>query len=137
MGPAGRRVDADRRPVDPPCEVGVDLARQPLIAARKAAKKNGATQTKKPKRRTTVVRRDGREPLGLGAAIGMMMTERGMVAPAAGGTVLADFDAIPAAAVPGLAGRVQVTAFDADTGRLTSSPTPRPSARSCAGAPRS
>ncbi|MFJ4007752.1 DUF721 domain-containing protein [Streptomyces sp. NPDC090023] len=97
---------------------GVDLARQALIAAREAAKKNGATQTKKPKRRTTVVRRDGREPLGLGAAIGMMMTERGMVAPAAGGSVLADFDAILAAVVPELAGRVQATAFDADTGRL-------------------
>lgn len=98
---------------------GVDLARQALVAAREAAKKNGANQTKKPKRRTTtVVRRDGREPLGLGAAIGMMMTERGMVAPAAGGSVLADFDAILAAAVPELAGRVQATAFDADTGRL-------------------
>ncbi|MFF3489187.1 DUF721 domain-containing protein [Streptomyces sp. NPDC002701] len=98
---------------------GVDLARQALIAAREAAKKNGAAQTKKPKRRTaTVVRRDGREPLGLGAAIGMMMTERGMVAPAAGGSVLADFDAILAAAVPELAGRVQATAFDAETGRL-------------------
>ncbi|MGW5070203.1 DciA family protein [Streptomyces cyaneofuscatus] len=97
---------------------GVDLARQALIAAREAAKKNGAT-TRKPKRRTTtVVRRDGREPLGLGAAIGMMMTERGMVAPAAGGSVLADFDAILTAAVPELAGRVQATAFDADTGRL-------------------
>ncbi|MEV6123058.1 DUF721 domain-containing protein [Streptomyces sp. NPDC052077] len=98
---------------------GVDLARQALTAAREAAKKNGAAQTKKPKRRTTaVVRRDGREPLGLGAAIGMMMTERGMAAPAAGGSVLADFDAILAAAVPELAGRVQATAFDAATGRL-------------------
>ncbi|MEU9594417.1 DUF721 domain-containing protein [Streptomyces sp. NPDC048193] len=97
---------------------GVDLARQALIAAREAAKKNGAA-TRKPKRRTTtVVRRDGREPLGLGAAIGMMMTERGMVAPAAGGSVLADFGAILAAAVPELAGRVQATAFDAETGRL-------------------
>ncbi|KEG37940.1 hypothetical protein DJ64_24695 [Streptomyces griseorubens] len=27
MGPAGRRVDADHRPVDPPCEVGVGLDR--------------------------------------------------------------------------------------------------------------
>ncbi|MFE2556549.1 DUF721 domain-containing protein [Streptomyces sp. NPDC059352] len=97
---------------------GVDLARQALVAAREAAKKNGAT-TKKPKRRTgTVVRRDGREPLGLGAAIGMMMTERGMVAPAAGGSVLARFDTILAAAAPELAGRVQAVKFDADTGRL-------------------
>jgi hypothetical protein len=39
---------------------GVDLARHALVAAREAAKKNGATHTKKPKRRTgTVVRRDG------------------------------------------------------------------------------
>ncbi|MFF9795469.1 DUF721 domain-containing protein [Streptomyces bacillaris] len=98
---------------------GVDLARQALNAARETAKKNGTTQTKKPKRRTTtVVRRDGREPLGLGAAIGMMMTERGMAAPAVVGNVLADFDAILAAAVPELAGRVQAVAFDAETGRL-------------------
>ncbi|MFE3770831.1 DUF721 domain-containing protein [Streptomyces sp. NPDC059122] len=98
---------------------GVDLARQALVAARGAAKKNGATQAKKPKRRTgTVVRRDGREPLGLGAAIGMMMTERGMVAPAAGGSVLAQFADILAAAAPELARRVQAVAFDAQTGRL-------------------
>ncbi|MFH9425440.1 DUF721 domain-containing protein [Streptomyces sp. NPDC017529] len=98
---------------------GVDLARQALAAAREAAKKNSATRTKKPKQRTgTAVRHDGREPLGLGAAIGMMMTERGMAAPAAGGSVLAAFDAILAASVPELAGRVQAVAFDADTGRL-------------------
>ncbi|CAM5698079.1 hypothetical protein SMICM304S_04435 [Streptomyces microflavus] len=41
---------------------GVNLARQALLAAREAARKNGAT-AKKPKRRTTsVVRREGREP---------------------------------------------------------------------------
>ncbi|KIE24732.1 hypothetical protein LK08_22890 [Streptomyces sp. MUSC 125] len=102
---------------------GVDLARQALVAAREAAKKNGTTRKEKPKCRTgTVVRRDGREPLGLGAAIGMMMTERGMVAPAAGGSVLAQFDDILAAAVPELAGRVQAVAFDADTGRLDVAP---------------
>ncbi|OII64364.1 hypothetical protein BJP40_02295 [Streptomyces sp. CC53] len=101
---------------------GVDLARQALLAAREAAKKNGA-QTKKPKRRTgTSVRRDGREPLGLGAAIGMMMTERGMVAPAAGGSVLARFDDILAAAAPELAGHVRAVGFDADTGRLDVAP---------------
>ncbi|MFJ3277840.1 DUF721 domain-containing protein [Streptomyces halstedii] len=47
-----------------------------------------------------------------------MMTERGMAAPAAGGSILADFDAILAAVVPELAGRVKAVAFDADTGRL-------------------
>ncbi|MFJ2915772.1 hypothetical protein ACIO8F_41945 [Streptomyces sp. NPDC087228] len=76
-----------------------------LVAAREAAKKTGAT-SKKPKRRTgTVVRRDGREPLGLGSAISRMMTERGMVAPAAGGSVLARFEAILTVVVPELAGR--------------------------------
>lgn len=97
---------------------GVDLARQALLAAREAARKNGATG-KKPKRRTTtVVRRDGREPLKLGSAISRMMTEHGMTAPAAGGNVLADFDAILAAVVPELAGRVKAVAFEAETGRL-------------------
>ncbi|MGW6463975.1 DciA family protein [Streptomyces rubiginosohelvolus] len=97
---------------------GVDLARQALLAARETARKNGAT-AKKPKRRTTtVVRRDGREPLGLGSAISRMMTERGMTAPAASGSVLADFDTILAAVVPELAGRVKAVAFDAETGRL-------------------
>ncbi|MEU7206576.1 DciA family protein [Streptomyces sp. NPDC045470] len=101
---------------------GVDLARQALVAAREAAKKNSAT-TKKPKRRTkAVVRHDGREPLGLGAAIGMKMTERAMVAPAAGGSVLARFDDTLAAAAPELAGHVQTVGFEADTGRLDVAP---------------
>lgn len=98
---------------------GVDLARQALLAAREAAKRNGAT-SKKPRRRTgTAVGRDGREPLGLGSAISRMMAERGMVAPAsASGSVLAHFDAILAVAVPELAGRAHAVACDADTGRL-------------------
>ncbi|MEV0982379.1 DciA family protein [Streptomyces sp. NPDC049915] len=69
-----------------------------------------------------VVRRDGREPLGLGSAISMMMTERGMVAPAASGSVLAQLDDILAAAAPELAGHVQAVAFDANTGRLEVAP---------------
>lgn len=61
---------------------GVDLARQALVAAREATRKNGAARKEKPKRRTgTVVRRDCREPLGLGSAISIMTTERGMVVP--------------------------------------------------------
>ncbi|GAA0904802.1 MULTISPECIES: DUF721 domain-containing protein [Streptomyces violaceusniger group] len=59
---------------------GVNLARQALVAAREQAKKNGATRKRKPKRRTgQAVRRDGREPLGLGTAVTWMMAERGMV----------------------------------------------------------
>ncbi|MGW6247910.1 DciA family protein [Streptomyces roseolus] len=97
---------------------GVDLARQALLAAREAAKKNGA-QTKKPKRHTgTVLRRDGREPLGLGAAISMMMTERGLVAPAAGGSALAQWPGIAAAVSPTLPAHVQATGYDPETGRL-------------------
>ncbi|MFB7248918.1 hypothetical protein ACFCYX_41595 [Streptomyces populi] len=64
---------------------GVDLVRQALVVAREAAKKNGTTQMKKPKRHTGMaLRRDRRESLRLGAAIGLMMTERSMIAPAAG-----------------------------------------------------
>ncbi|MFC8492980.1 hypothetical protein ACFUJU_19695 [Streptomyces sp. NPDC057235] len=116
---------------------GVDLARQALLAAREAAKKSEA-QTKKPKRRSgTAVRRDGREPLGLGAAITMMMTERGLVAPAAGGSVLAQWEAILATAAPELAGHVQAVGFDADTGRLDVAPDARRTARRSAGSRRS
>ncbi|WP_374120565.1 DciA family protein [Streptomyces sp. AN091965] len=83
-----------------------------------APKNNGAT-TKKPKRRTTtVVRRDGRGPLGLGAAIGMMMTERGLAAPAAGGSVLDRWPDIAAALAPQLPDHVQAVAFHPETGQL-------------------
>ncbi|MFF5131012.1 DciA family protein [Streptomyces syringium] len=102
---------------------GVDLARVALRAAREAARKNGGGQKARSRPRPVrTVRRDGREPLGLGAAIGMMMTERGMVAPAAGGSVLAQFADILAAAAPELAGHVQAVGFDADTGRLDVAP---------------
>ncbi|WP_234316573.1 DUF721 domain-containing protein [Streptomyces sp. NRRL F-5702] len=98
---------------------GVDLARQALNAAREAAKKNGATQTMKPKQRTTtVVRHEDRVPLRLGRAIGMMMTECGMATPAAGVSVFTGFDTVLAAIVPKLVGRVKAVAFDAATGRL-------------------
>ncbi|MFJ9428413.1 DUF721 domain-containing protein [Streptomyces sp. NPDC101490] len=97
---------------------GVDLACQALFAAREAAKKNGA-QTKKPKRRTgTTLRRDDREPRRLGAAITMTMTERGLVAPAAGGSVLAQWETILTAAAPELAGHVRAVAYDEESGRL-------------------
>jgi hypothetical protein len=57
---------------------GVDLARQALVAAREAAKKGGGARKGKPKRRTgAVVRRDGREPLGLGSAISRCASSSG------------------------------------------------------------
>ncbi|MER5944337.1 hypothetical protein ABT121_44475 [Streptomyces sp. NPDC001928] len=67
---------------------GVDLARVTLRAALKAARKNGIGRTAKPKPPTrSVVRRDGREPLDLGAAIGALVTERSWEVPAAGATL--------------------------------------------------
>ncbi|MFG2613903.1 hypothetical protein [Streptomyces anulatus] len=108
---------------------GVDLARQALLAAREAARKSGATLQKPKRCTTTVVRRDGREPLGLGRAVSMMMTERGMAAPAADGSVLASFDTILTAVVPELAGRVKAVAFDAETGPPGRRPRPSGSQR--------
>ncbi|MGW2183951.1 DUF721 domain-containing protein [Streptomyces sp. NPDC001732] len=102
---------------------GVDLARPALLAAREAAQRTGHARKTKPGRRTgTALRRDGREPLGLGSAISQMMTERGLAAPAAGGSVLAQFDTILAAAAPELAGHVTAVRFDAGTGRLDVAP---------------
>ncbi|WP_240676877.1 DciA family protein [Actinacidiphila soli] len=97
---------------------GVDLARQALFAAREAAKNNGSGHKEKPRRRTHVARRDGRDPFGLGEAITAMMTERAWATPAAGGDVLAQFDSIIAAAAPELAGHIQAVKFAPDTGQL-------------------
>ncbi|MFC7979840.1 DUF721 domain-containing protein [Streptomyces cinereoruber] len=97
---------------------GVDLARQALLAAREAAKAKRPEARQKPRRRTPSVVRDGRAPIGFGAAIEMMMTERGLVAPAAGGSVLAQWNTILTAAAPELAGHVRAVAVDEESGRL-------------------
>ncbi|MGW4779971.1 hypothetical protein ACWEPA_25325 [Streptomyces filamentosus] len=78
--------------------------------------------------------RNDRDPLGLGATISMMMTERGLVAPTAGGIVLAQWETFLAAAAPELhrprdAGEVRARTPAAGT----SPPTPRRPARRCAG----
>ncbi|MFE5086707.1 DUF721 domain-containing protein [Streptomyces mirabilis] len=49
-----------------------------------------------------MVRRDGREPMGLGAAIGALVTERAWELPAAGATLRQRWEAI----APELAGHV-------------------------------
>ncbi|MFJ8028455.1 DciA family protein [Streptomyces sp. NPDC096311] len=98
---------------------GVDLARVALRAAMEAARKNGASQKAKKKPRTgTTVRRDGREPMGLGAAIGALVTERAWELPAAGATLRERWAAI----APELAGHVAAVAYDADSGQLTVCP---------------
>ncbi|MFJ2709089.1 DciA family protein [Streptomyces sp. NPDC087428] len=98
---------------------GVDLARVALRAAMEAARKNGAGQKAKKKPRTgTVVRRDGREPLGLGAAIGALVTERAWELPAAGASLRDRWAAI----APELAGHVAAVSYDPDSGQLTVCP---------------
>ncbi|MBP5942726.1 DciA family protein [Streptomyces acidiscabies] len=98
---------------------GVDLARVALRAAMEAARKNGSGQKAKKKPRTgTAVRRDGREPMGLGAAIGALVTERAWELPAAGATLRERWAAI----APELAGHVAAVSYDPDSGQLTVCP---------------
>ncbi|MGW6706863.1 DciA family protein [Streptomyces sp. NPDC054956] len=98
---------------------GVDLARVALRAAREAARNNGAGQkAKKKPRGTTTVRRDGREPMGLGAALGALVTERAWELPAAGASLRERWAAI----APDLAGHIAAVAYDPDSGRLTLCP---------------
>ncbi|MEV6840870.1 DciA family protein [Streptomyces sp. NPDC051133] len=98
---------------------GVDLARVALRAAKVAAQKNGGGRTVQPKPRTTsVVRRGGREPMGLGAAIGTLVTERAWELPAAGATLRDRWAAI----APELAGHVAAVSYDADSGQLAVCP---------------
>jgi len=98
---------------------GVDLARVALRAAMAQARQKGSGQKAKSKPRPVrTVRRDGREPMGLGAAIGALVTERAWELPAAGATLRERWAAI----APELAGHVAAVGYDADTGRLTVCP---------------
>ncbi|WP_370132536.1 DciA family protein [Streptacidiphilus sp. EB103A] len=95
---------------------GADLARIALAAAKKAAAERGADQSVKrvPKRRPAT-RHTGRDPIGLGSALGALMGDRGWQAPAAGGSVL---DAWPTIAGRDLAVHVTAVAFEVTSGRL-------------------
>ncbi|MGW2689464.1 DciA family protein [Streptomyces sp. NPDC001414] len=100
-------------------EVCVDLARVALRAAMEAARANGGSQKAKAKpRMVRTVRRDGREPMGLGAAIGALVTERAWELPAAGATLRERWAAI----APELAGHVAAVSYDAGSGQLTVCP---------------
>ncbi|MFG3133491.1 DciA family protein [Streptomyces tendae] len=84
-----------------------------------AAQKNSGGRTAQPKPRTTrVARRDGREPMGLVAAIGALITERAWALTAPGASLRARWEAI----TPELAGHVAAVSYDADSGRLTVCP---------------
>ncbi|MFL4953332.1 DciA family protein [Streptomyces sp. MMS24-I31] len=97
---------------------GVDLARVALRAALESARKNGGRTSKAKARTASVARRGGREPMGLGDAIGALVTERAWELPAAGATLRERWAAI----APELAGHVVAVGYDADSGRLTVCP---------------
>ncbi|MCT4354884.1 DciA family protein [Streptomyces sp. Je 1-79] len=87
--PAGQAPQSPKAP-EPS---GVDLARVALRAAKEQAKARGAAaQQKKQARRGGGLRSgahaDGRDPVGLGAAINRLITERGWETPAAVGGVM-------------------------------------------------
>lgn len=98
---------------------GVDLARAALLAARAAAK----TRPVQPERKKTRgIRTRGRshgDPMGLGAAITTMMTERGWEPPAAGGSIIDQWPTI----APELAGKVHATRYEHENGTLHLQPT--------------
>lgn len=81
----------EQKPTPEP--TGVDLARVALRAAKEQARARGAAaQQKKQVRRggglRSGARRDGRDPMSLGAAVNRLITERGWEAPAAVGGVM-------------------------------------------------
>ena len=93
---------------------GVDLARAALAAARASAK---SRPVQPPKKKTRVTRTSSRrtgDPLGLGATIVGMMTDRGWEPPEAGGSILDQWPTI----APELADKVAEVRFEHDTGTL-------------------
>lgn len=93
VGAEGAAAGGARVPA-PSAELsGVDLARVALRAAREQARARGAAARQKRQARTggglrSGARRDGRDPLPLGAAIERLKTERGWEMPMAVGGVM-------------------------------------------------
>ncbi|GAA3086483.1 hypothetical protein GCM10020000_86450 [Streptomyces olivoverticillatus] len=95
---------------------GIDLARVALKAAREAAKKKGASARRtRPQPRRRSPRADGRDPVGLGAALESLVAARAWEMPVEGASVLDQWARI---AGPGLAAHVTAVHFDPDSGRL-------------------
>lgn len=101
-------------PAAPGSTPGADLAREALQAARLAAKKHGATPTKRAKVRKGPARGEGREVLTFSAALAAMMEARGWQAPAAGGHLADRWPDI----APELADHVRPGRLDAESGTL-------------------
>jgi hypothetical protein len=93
---------------------GVDLARAALAAARAAAKTRPTQPQKKTRRAARTTSRRPGDPMGLGAAITRMMTERGWQPPEEGGSILDQWPTI----APELADKVAAVRFEHDTGTL-------------------
>jgi hypothetical protein len=93
---------------------GIDLARAALAAARADAK-TSPTQPQRKRRTTTgcTSRRPG-DPMGLGAAITRMMTERAWQPPETGGSIIDQWPTI----APELANKVAAVRFEHDSGTL-------------------
>jgi hypothetical protein len=97
-----------------PTGSGIDLARAALAAARASAKTRPAQPHKKTRARRSVSSRRAGDPMGLGAAIDRMMTERGWEPPEQGGSILDQWPAI----APELVDKVAAVNFEHDTGTL-------------------
>jgi hypothetical protein len=93
---------------------GVDLARAALAAARASAKTRPVQPQKKKTRTTRTSSHRTGDPLGLGATIAGMMTDRGWEPPEAGGSILDQWPTI----APELADKVAAVRFEHDTGAL-------------------
>ncbi|UNZ21865.1 DUF721 domain-containing protein [Streptomyces sp. 891-h] len=87
------KTPAESGKAEPPAASGVDLARVALRAARAQARARGdEAQQRRQARRggglRSGARRDGRDPLPLGAAVSRLIAERGWETPAAVGGVM-------------------------------------------------
>ncbi|MGI5350040.1 DUF721 domain-containing protein [Streptomyces sp. CA-250714] len=102
------------RTSEPPATSGVDLARVALRAAKEQARARGAeAQQRRQARRggglRSGARRDGRDPLPLGAAVSRLIAERGWETPAAVGGVMGRW---PQLVGPGLAQHCEPQRYD-------------------------
>ncbi|WP_159024423.1 DciA family protein [Streptomyces scabiei] len=97
---------------------GVDLPRVALRTPMEVARKNGSQKAKQKPQPVRTGRRDGRKPMGLGAAIGALVTEWACELPAADASLRARWEAI----APDFDGHVAAVGYGVGSGRLTVCP---------------
>jgi hypothetical protein len=98
---------------------GKDLAFQALAAYKATARTAPANTPAKPRRKRTVRRGDGRDPVSLGAALTGLGAELPLEAGLAGGSLLDRWTEL----CPQYVGRVEAAGYDEHTGRLDLRPT--------------